>query len=82
MMEEKITETQTAHSLTAADQTFAFFDAVFGAVPPTYRQVDKDILRADEKEANKIKNGTKPKKQKAVSLVEINEKAIDRIHEI
>ena len=81
-MEKNINETQTAHSLSAADQTFAFFEAVFEAVPPAYRQVDKDILAADEKAAKKIKNGTKPKQQKAVSLVEINEKAIDRIHEI
>jgi len=51
-------------------------------VPQAYRQVDKTDLAIDEKAARQSKGAKNGKKQKQMSLVEINERAADRIQEI
>ena len=63
----------------AADGTLAFFDTIFNTVPPVYRQVDREHLVDIPKT---VKNGKKPSKQKNVSLLELNEKAHERVEEI
>ena len=65
-------------SASAADQTLAFFDSVFMSVPPMYRQVDQHDNDTPQKGGTQ-KNG---KKAKAVSLMEINERAAARVGEI
>ena|ERR1719272_2374231 len=60
-----------------ADQTLSFFDAIFEAVPPVHRQVEKE---ASGKGASK--KGGKGKSEKKVSLIELNERAHDRIEAI
>ena len=63
----------------AADQTLAFFDSIFDAVPPVHRQVEKDD---GAKAGNGKKQATKGKQEKKVSLLELNERAQDRIEAI
>ena len=69
----------TATANDAAEQTISFFDTIFDAVPPVYRQVDKEYLD-DAPQATK--NGKKPSKKKNVSLLELNEMAHERVEEI
>ena len=67
----------------SVDQTMAFFDAVFEAVPPAYRQVDREDLDG----AKKKPKGKQPKNLgktngKNVSLLELNELAHERVEGI
>ena len=67
--------------LSTMDQTMAFFDQVFEAVPQSHRIVDREYLDVDAKIAKQAKKG-KQKKVAAVSLMELNEKAHERMEEI
>lgn len=51
------------------DAAFAFFDDVFAKVPPIYRQVSADYLEAAGSKHKQLK------KEPALSLAEINERA-------
>ena len=63
----------------AVEQTLAFFDQVFEAVPQIYRPIDKQANVAQSKDKKKSKQGKEGKK---VSLMELNERAHERIEEI
>lgn len=65
-----------------ADQTLAFFDSVFNVVPQAYRQVDKNDLAFDERAARMNKAAKNGKKKAQMSLIEINERAAEKIQEI
>ena len=71
-------DTATAGAPDGADQTLTFFDAVFEAVPPLYRQVDKDYTQENGKPAKKGKQGA----QEGVSLVELTQRAQDKIESL
>ena len=79
MVEQK--EVQGSQDKTgAAEQTLSFFDSIFNAVPPVYRQVDNGDVDASVKRSKvkPQKNG----KDKKVSLLELNQKAQKRIESI
>lgn len=48
-----------------ASQTLDFFDTVFTAIPPTYRQLDRNSQEASQAQ----KNG---KQKKGVSIIELH----------
>ena len=69
-------------NISAADQTIAFFDQLFLTVPPVYRQIDREHLAEVGTEDAAAVPGKKPTKKKNVSLVELNEKAHERVESI
>ena len=81
-------ETQVDAFKSPDDACMDFFDTVFNAVPPLYRQIDKEDdsdEELDQKRTKKQKkNGSKASKdgQKSVSLLELNERAQSRIDDI
>ena len=70
------------NQISGAEQTLAFFDSVFEAVHPVYRQVDKEYLDAEGAASLKGKKDKKAKGKKNVSLLELNELAHERVEEI
>ena len=81
-------ETQVDAFKSPDDACMDFFDTVFNAVPPLYRQIDKEDDSEEELDQKRTKkqkkNGSKASKdgQKSVSLLELNERAQSRIDDI
>ena len=71
-----------ATNTSSADQAIAFFDQLFLTVPPVYRQIDREHLVEVGTEDAAAVPGKKPTKKKNVSLVELNEKAHNRVESI
>ena len=59
---EPASSSGAAQTESLSDQTLAFFDSVFGVVPPVYRQQDKADLEAAQKGAKNAKQGKNGKK--------------------
>lgn len=85
MVEETKKSTVESQQITSMDQTLAFFDSVFEAVPPLHRNFDRyqDNKYSPKPTSNKKKNREQKKAQAtAVSILELNERAVDHVEEI